>query len=70
MALTLAQIETAIADVLTSGQSTTQDGTTYTAASMAVLQSMRDDAKMETAAAAGTRPLFRAVSFTTMGYTR
>ena len=68
MALTLTEVETAISDVMTLGQSTTQDGTMYTAASMKTLQALRDTLQREASATNGTRPLFRAMNFGTMGY--
>ena len=68
MALTVAQFDTAIDEVLTNGQSTTQDGTTYTAANLKTLIDGRDVASREASAADGARPMGRVVNFTTMGY--
>lgn len=68
MALSVSEIETCISDVLTNGQSTTQDGTTFTAANLQYLIELRDNAKREAAATSGARPLIRAVNMNSMGY--
>jgi|TARA_R110000803_G_scaffold167687_1_gene230949 hypothetical protein len=59
MALTLAQIETAITAVMDGGQSVTMDGTTYSAANIKTLFAMRSALQNEGERAAGTRPVFR-----------
>ena len=43
MALTLAQVEQAIEDILTKGQAVTTDGDTYTAASLDSLRRLRQE---------------------------
>lgn len=58
MALTLAQVETAIEEVLTKGQSITTDGQTWTAANLYQLRELR---KTMQAQEAGD-PLSRAVA--------
>tara|TARA_R110002126_G_scaffold285313_2_gene435554 strand:- start:126 stop:332 length:207 start_codon:yes stop_codon:yes gene_type:complete len=59
MALTLAQIESAITSILDGGQSVTMDGTTYSAANIGTLITLRASLQNEGERASGTRPLFR-----------
>jgi hypothetical protein len=66
MALTVTQIDTAIAEILTSGQSVTVDGVSYSKANLATLQTMRDRALSVNSKA--TRPTIRAMNFSGMGY--
>ena len=68
MATTLAEVETAITDVETSGQSSALDGVSYTRANLSSLLQLRDTLKGESDRAAGSRPTFRAFQFTTLGY--
>ncbi len=66
MALTVAQIDTAIVAILESGQSVSVDGVSYSKASLSALQALRDRvAKIESAS---NRPLVRAMNFRGMGY--
>jgi hypothetical protein len=67
LALTVATVETAIETVLTSGQSVTIDGITYTRASLGQLYQLRDSLKDEEGVAS-TRPTFRAFNIGGMGY--
>jgi len=64
--MTIAQIDTAIENILTTGQSVSVDGITYSAASLSQLREMRATLQRETAKT--TRPTIRALSFTSMGY--
>lgn len=59
MALTLSQIDTAIAEVLTKGQSTAMDGTSYTRASLSTLLEMRKTTAGMEPRTSGARPVFR-----------
>ena len=68
MALTVAEVETAIAAIQTGGQSFTVNGLTYTAANLSALIALRDQIKSETARTAGTRPIFRRFNLSGMGY--
>jgi chloramphenicol 3-O-phosphotransferase len=49
LALTTAQIDAAIEAILTTGQSVTVDGVTYTRANLADLRSLRSEVAVETA---------------------
>ena len=64
--MTLAQVNSAIETILTSGQTVSVDGMTYSRANLSALQSLRD--KMMAEVSRTTRPLFRAMNFTGMGY--
>lgn len=66
MALTVAEIDVAIQKILTSGQSVSVDGVSYSSANLASLQTLRDKVRAETAAT--TRPTARAFNFSGMGY--
>jgi hypothetical protein len=66
MALTLEFVETTIEQVMATGQSTSVDGMSYTAASLPHLWEMRKQLKEEIRAA--TRPTGRGVKFAAMGY--
>ncbi|MFA5423464.1 MAG: hypothetical protein WC374_06355 [Phycisphaerae bacterium] len=68
MATTLTEVETAITQVQTSGQSFTADGITYSRANLSALIQLRDKLLNSTARSAGQRPLFRGFDFTTLGY--
>ncbi len=59
MALTVAQIDAAIADILEGGQSATVDGVTYTKANLATLWTLRRGVEETTARSSGKRPVFR-----------
>lgn len=67
MALTVAEVETAITAIQTGGQSVTVDGMTYTAANLNTLISLRERLQRETDRASG-RPVFRAFKMSNMGY--
>jgi hypothetical protein len=64
--MTLAQVNTAIEEILLTGQSGSVDGLQYSRANLAALESLRD--KMMAQAGRATRPLFRAFRATAMGY--
>jgi len=64
--MTLAQVNTAIETILTGGQSVTIDGMTYTQANIGALTALREKMMAETGRA--TRPLFRGMNFSGMGY--
>jgi len=68
MATTLAEVETAITAVETSGQSSVVDGLQYTRANLAALIQLRDTLKGESDRAAGSRPPFRGFQLSGMGY--
>jgi len=63
MALTLADVETAISNIETGGQSVTVDGFTYNAGNLDVLIKLRDKLRAESGRSNGTRPLFRRFNF-------
>jgi hypothetical protein len=64
--MTLAQVNTAIEQILLTGQSGSVDGVAYSRASLSALESLRD--RMMAQAGRATRPLFRAFKATSMGY--
>jgi hypothetical protein len=66
MALTVAEIDTAIEKVLTRGQSVSVDGMTYSAANLASLQALRTKILAEDLQS--TRPTARGFNFRGMGY--
>jgi hypothetical protein len=66
MALTVAQIDTAIESILTGGQSVTVDGMTYSSANLRSLQDLRQQVQMEERKA--TRPTARGFNMRAMGY--
>jgi hypothetical protein len=68
MAITLADVESAINTILTSGQAVTVDGITYTAANLKTLQDMRAEIQKEALNTAKTRPAMRAFNFGSMAY--
>jgi hypothetical protein len=68
MALTVAEVETAITAIESGGQSFTINGLSYTAANLTSLIALRDQIKSETARTAGTRPVFRRFNLSGMGY--
>ena len=59
MAVTLEQIDAAITNVLSGGQSATVDGMTYTQANLGTLWAMRKQAADAEARNGGNRPIFR-----------
>ncbi|MCP4493415.1 MAG: hypothetical protein GY820_39825 [Gammaproteobacteria bacterium] len=67
MALTVAKVDAAITDIQDGGQSVTVDGFTYTAANLKSLMTLRDQLKAEEGQSS-TRPPFRGVNFSSMGY--
>lgn len=67
MALTVSEVETAIQAIETGGQSVTIDGMTYSAANLKTLIDLRDKLQLATDRAS-TRPVFRAVKLSGMGY--
>lgn len=66
MALTVLEIDTAIQSILTSGQSVTVDGITYSKANLQSLINLRDS--IMTGNAKSKRPTMRAMNFNGMGY--
>ena len=62
MALTLAQVDQAIEDILTKGQSTALDGTSLTRANLAGLTELRDRLQNTEPRTSGARPVFRSFS--------
>ena len=68
MAITLTEVETAITQVETSGQSGTVDGVSYTRANLTALIQLRDKLQGKQIRTAGQRPLFRGFKFGTLGY--
>jgi hypothetical protein len=67
MALTVGEVETAIQSIMDGGQSVTVDGMSYSAANIKTLIELRD--KLQLAEdRASTRPVFRAVHVSGMGY--
>lgn len=68
MAVDIATVETAINTILSSGQSVSVDGLSYTKANIDLLIKLRDKIKEETLRSGGTRPLFRGVNISGMGY--
>ena len=67
MALTVAEVETAIQAIQTAGQSVTLDGMSYSAANLKTLMDLRDQLQQATDRA-DSRPVFRAFNMTNMGY--
>jgi len=67
MALTVAEVETAIQAIQTGGQSVTLDGMSYSAANLNTLMTLRNQLQRETDRSSG-RPVFRAFNMTNMGY--
>ena len=68
MAITLTEVETAITQIQTSGQSFSVDGITYSRANLSALIQLRDNLKGETDRTAGSRPTFRGFDFSAGGY--
>lgn len=68
MAITLATVEDAIAQVETSGQSGAVDGIAYSRANLSALLALRDTLKRESERTSGARPVFRGFNFTSAGY--
>ena len=67
MALTVAEVETAITAIMEGGQSVTIDGMTYSAANFDKLVGLRESLQNESDRAT-TRPVFRAFKVSGMGY--
>ena len=67
MALTVAEVETAIQAIETGGQNVTMDGMSYSAANLKTLIELRDKLQLATDRAS-TRPVFRAFKVSGMGY--
>jgi hypothetical protein len=68
MALTKAAVETAIEAILTTGQSVSIDGVSYSQANLSSLIAMRDTMEMTENRTGGNRPVFRGFNFTGAGY--
>jgi hypothetical protein len=68
MALNLDVVDTAINEILESGQSFTLDGVTYNRANVQSLIDLRETAANSEGRTGGTRPTMRAVNFGGMGY--
>lgn len=68
MAITLTEVETAITQIQTSGQSFTVDGITYNRGNLSALIQLRDKIRNESLRTAGTRPAFRGFQFNSLGY--
>ena len=68
MALTVAEIDTAIQEITLNGQSFTLDGVTYNRGNLGSLIQLRKQVQSETATSGGTRPLMRGFGLSGMGY--
>ena len=68
MALTEAEIKTAIDEVLANGQSFVTDGIQYTAANLGTLHKMLLDSQENAGRVAKTRPMMRRSDLSGMGY--
>ena len=68
MAVTIAEVDTAIESVQTDGQSFSIDGQTYTKARLSELITLRESLGHDAGRSDGTRPTIRAVNFAGMGY--
>jgi DUF1009 family protein len=66
MALTVAEIDTAITAILTNGQTVSVDGMSYSAANLASLHKLRDQIQAEERQS--KRPTARGFNFRSMGY--
>ena len=66
MALTVLEIDTAIQKILTTGQSVSVDGISYSNANLASLQALRETVMKQSSKT--TRPTIRAMNFSGMGY--
>ena len=64
--MTLAQVDAAIESILSGGQSVSIDGINYSKASLSSLHALRD--KLIAEGSRSTRPLFRGMNFSGMGY--
>ena len=64
----IAEVDTAITQVQTSGQSITVDGISYGRANLDALRNLRNDLQGQADRAAGTRPTFRGFNFSAGGY--
>ena len=68
MALTEAEIKTAIDEVLANGQSFVTDGIQYTAPNLSALHKMDQDSQENAGRVAKTRPMMRRSDLSGMGY--
>ena len=68
MAITVAEVETAITAIQDNGQTFTIDGMQYSAANINALITLRDKLNMDSGRVAKTRPTARGFQFTGMGY--
>ena len=68
MALTVAEVETAITAVQTSGQSYQLGDLTYNQANLDALLRLRTQLQAEAGRTDGTRPVIRGVKLSGMGY--
>jgi hypothetical protein len=68
MALSVTTIETAINTIMTTGQSVTVAGMSYSAANLSDLESLLTKAQNESMRSGGTRPLFRGINLSGAGY--
>jgi hypothetical protein len=68
MAITLAEVETAITAVQDNGQSVEMDGMTYDAANMSDLIELRRQINEDAGRVAGTRPLMRRANLASTAY--
>jgi hypothetical protein len=68
MAVNVSTVETAIEGVQESGQTFTVDGVTYSRANLSALIELRDRLKAEASRSGGSRPLFRGINMSGMGY--
>jgi len=66
--LTKAVVETAIESILTTGQSVTVDGVSYSQANLSSLIAIRETMEQTENRTGGNRPVFRGFNFTGAGY--
>lgn len=68
MAVTITDVETAISAIQSGSQAVTVDGFSYTKANLDALLKLRKQIQEETARSDGSRPVFRGVNLSGMGY--
>jgi hypothetical protein len=68
MAITVAEVESAISAIQSGGQSVTIGEMSYSAANLSALIQLRDQIKRETDRTGGGRPTFRGFNFSNAGY--
>lgn len=68
MAVNLTTVDAAITAIQDGGQSFTVEGVTYSQANLDALIRLRDRMSAEQSRSNSTRPLFRGMNFTSMGY--